>query len=334
MLSPAFIEDLWYGKHPLSLVLAPFSWLYQCAMSIRRMSYESGILPVSKATVPVIIVGNISAGGTGKTPLVVWLADFLRRNGFNPGIVSRGYGGIAKFWPQQVRNDSDPIMVGDEPVLISRKTNCPVAASPDRYAAIKELVEHENCDIVICDDGLQHLALARDIEIAVVDGIRRHGNKRCLPAGPLRESISRLKKVDMIVSNGLPGKGEFEMRYKPLDLCMLIEESQTRSIQSFKNETLHAIAGTGHPARFFKMLRDQSLNIIEHEFPDHYQYKTSDIQFNDEHAVVMTEKDAIKCNKFANERHWYLPIDVEMSNTFEHRLLILLKDIFNGQKAA
>ncbi|MEE9552156.1 MAG: tetraacyldisaccharide 4'-kinase, partial [Gammaproteobacteria bacterium] len=219
-------------------------------MSIRRLIYQSGLLPVQRAPVPVIIVGNISIGGTGKTPLVIWLANYLKQNGFNPGIISRGYGGAAKFWPQQVRGDSDPHMVGDEPVIIARRTRCPVAVSPNRYSAIEGLIKHKQCDIIISDDGLQHLAMARDIEIVVIDGIRRFGNKRCLPAGPLRESAHRLKKIDMIVSYGLPGKGEHHMEYIPLPLRLLIDEEKQCDLDQFKKNTVHAVAGTGYPARF------------------------------------------------------------------------------------
>jgi len=334
MLSPDFIDDLWYGKHPLSFLLSPVGWLYQIFMHIRHLVYQSGILPINQVGVPVIVVGNINVGGTGKTPLVIWLANYLKQNGYNPGIVSRGYGGQAKHWPQQVRNDSDPVIVGDEPVMIARRTNCPVAASPDRYAAANGLVQHKQCDIIISDDGLQHYALARDIEIVVVDGIRRFGNQRCLPAGPLRESLSKLKSVDMIVSYGLPGKGEHRMDYIVKPLQSLVDNDQKREITTFKTGKVHAISGTGHPDRFFRLLKKQGLSIIEHVFPDHHLFKSSDIQFDDDLAIVMTEKDAVKCVKFAGKNHWYLPIDVEMSNTFVHRLSILLKGLQNGQEAA
>ncbi len=334
MFSPDFIDDLWYGKHPLSLLLAPVGCLYQIFMLIRQLVYQSGILPINQVGVPVIVVGNINVGGTGKTPLVIWLANYLKQNGYNPGIVSRGYGGQAKRWPQQVRIDSDPVMVGDEPVMIARRTNCPVAASPDRYTAANGLVQHSQCDVIISDDGLQHYALARDLEIVVVDSVKRFGNQRCLPAGPLRESLSRLKSVDMIVSYGPPGKGEHQMDYIVKPLQLLVDDDQKREITTFKTGKVHAISGTGHPDRFFRLLKKQGLSIIEHVFPDHHLFKSSDIHFDDDLAIVMTEKDAVKCVKFAGKNHWYLPIDVEMSNTFVHRLSILLKGLQNGQEAA
>ena len=334
MLSQYFINDIWYGKNLLSLILVPFSWLYKIFIVIRQLIYKSGILPVNQVGVPVIVVGNITVGGAGKTPLVIWIANFLKQNGFNPGIVSRGYGGKASHWPQQVRTDSDPVMVGDEPVLIAKRTGCPVAASPDRCSAAAGLIEHKQCNIIISDDGLQHYALGRNIEIAVIDSIRRFGNKHCLPAGPLREPVSRLKSVDMIVSNGIPLKGEHQMEYTVNSLISVKNENIDCEITSLRNKKIHAVAGIGYPERFFNLLKKHGLKIIEHPFPDHHIFKPADIKFDDDLAVVMTEKDAVKCSKFADDNYWYLPISAEMSNTFIHRLTILLKELENGQEAA
>jgi len=332
--SPELIEDLWYGKHPLSIMLVPLGWCYQLLMTLRHLLYQSGILPTQRLDIPVIVVGNIVAGGTGKTPLVIWLAAYLKEQGYRPGIVSRGYKSKVKQWPQQVRIDSNPELVGDEPVLLARRTNCPVAIAPNRYIAAEALVEHEQVDIIVCDDGLQHYALERDIEIAVIDGVRRHGNGRCLPAGPLREPVGRLKNVDMIVCNSGAVRGEFEMEYMPQQLCSVMDENKRCDVEQFQNQSIHAVAGIGNPAKFFSYLRGKGIRTIEHEFPDHYQFKAKDICFDDGFSVVMTEKDAIKCTEFASEEHWFLPIDVKMTNAFEHRLTILLKDISNGQKTA
>ena len=169
MLTPQSLEQLWHGKHPLVYLLLPLSWIYAALIDIRRFAYMAGILPVQQVDVPVIVVGNITVGGTGKTPLIIWLADYLKAKGMKPGVISRGYGGRTKKWPQQVRVDSNPSFVGDEPVLLAQRTLCPVAVSPNRFVAAKELLEHTDCDILLCDDGMQHLSLHIDIEIAVID---------------------------------------------------------------------------------------------------------------------------------------------------------------------
>lgn len=329
MFSPQLIEEIWYGKHPLSVVLVPFGWCYQLLTILRHLLYQSGILPMQQLDIPVIVVGNIVVGGTGKTPLVIWLAAYLKKEGYNPGIVSRGYKSKVRQWPQQVRQDSDPELVGDEPVLLARRTNCPVAIAPDRYLAAEALILHEQVNIIICDDGLQYYALERDIEIAVIDGIRRHGNKRCLPAGPLRESVSRLQNVDMIVCNGDAVKGEFGVEYVSQELCSVADVDRYCHIGQFQNQRIHAVAGIGNPTRFFSFLRGKGLRIIEHKFPDHYQFREEDICFDDGFPVFMTEKDAVKCTRFATEKHWFLPINIKMTNAFKHRLMVLLKNISN-----
>lgn len=329
MLSQKFLEELWYGDHPLSLVLAPAGWLYAAMIMLRRLGYASGILPVQHVGVPVIVVGNITVGGTGKTPLIIWLAEYLKAHGHRPGVISRGYGGKLKKWPQQVRPDSNPFMVGDEPVLIARRLHCPVAVSPKRYIAARELLEHTDCDVLLCDDGLQHLSLARDIEIAVIDGDRRFGNGRCLPAGPLREPVNRLKKVDMVVSNGKPGKNEHLMEYIPGKLRSLTNDANEKDLEEFRGREIHVVTGIGNPARFYSYLRKFEIRIIKHEFPDHYSYAGSDVEFNDDLPVVMTEKDAVKCRKFADNRFWYLPVTAKLGDAFQYRLAILLGELFD-----
>ncbi len=330
MLTPQFLHRLWYTRHPLSYLLLPLSWLFSAFVAIRRFAHVAGLLPVQRVSVPVIVVGNITVGGTGKTPLIIWLTGFLQHLGMRPGIISRGYGGGTRHWPQQVRADSNPALVGDEPVLIAQRTGCPVAVSPDRYVAAKELLEHTDCNILLCDDGLQHLSLYRDIEIAVIDGDRRFGNGHCLPAGPLRESVGQLQKVDMIVGNGKAGKNEFLMEYRSLGLFALKDEAKQLAFESLRGKAVHAVAGIGNPQRFFSCLRRQGLRVIKHEFPDHYSYRAGDLMFADDIPVVMTEKDAVKCRELANENCWYLKIDVEMSKTFEHRLNLLLKELHDG----
>lgn len=334
MFPDQFIEDLWYGNRRLAAVLAPLSWMYAAGMWLRRLGYTAGVLPVAELPVPVIVVGNITAGGTGKTPLIIWLAQFLKDKGFRPGIVSRGYGGRPAKTPQQVRPDSNPELVGDEPVLIAQRTGCPVAVSPQRVLAARELVRHTGCNVLLCDDGLQHYALGRDIEIAVIDGDRRFGNGRCLPAGPLREPEARLRSVDMIVAKGKAGKSEFLMEYTPLPLCSLADPLRRINVDSLRGREVHAVAGIGNPSRFFSYLRSNELRIVKHPFPDHHPFRAADLRFGDDLPIVMTEKDAVKCRPFATDRFWYLPIDAALPAAFQHRLTVLLEELADGQKAA
>ena len=324
------LEKTWYEGGLLVYLLIPFSWIYIVVISIRRFLYGSGLLAVQRVDIPVIVVGNISVGGTGKTPLVIWLAEFLKERGMKPGIISRGYGGRTKRWPQQVRADSNPGQVGDEPVLLAQRTACPVAVSPCRYQAASELHEHTACDILLCDDGLQHLGLHRDLEIAVIDGDRRFGNGHCLPAGPLREKTSRLEQVDMLVANAKAGKNEFLMEYVPGNVVSLLDESRILDIEALKGQDVHAVAGIGNPQRFFSYLRSLGLRVIIHQFPDHYDFSAEDLGFSADVPVVMTEKDAVKCRSFANENYYYLKISVKMSNAFEHRFNTILKEVLEN----
>ena len=313
----------------MSVALVPVSWLYSSFIRLRSFAYTAGILPKRGVNVPVIVVGNITVGGTGKTPLIIWLATLLKQQGHQPGIISRGYGGKSKKWPQQVRADSNPYLVGDEPVLIAQRTACAVAVSPYRYMAAKELLEHTDCDVLLCDDGLQHLSMDRDLEIAVIDGDRRFGNGRCLPAGPLREPSRRLASVDMIVSSGHAGKNEFSMQYIYEDLCSLLNHSKM-GIDAFSSTTVHAVSGIGNPGRFHAYLRSKDIRMLKHDFPDHYSYTPSDLRFNDDLPIVMTEKDAVKCRAFAADNMWYLPISASFTDAFHIRLSNLLKEMFNG----
>ena len=325
-----FINDVWYSRHIVSLLLLPFSWLYSLIVLLRRICYQTGLLAVNQIDAPVIIVGNISVGGTGKTPLVIWLAKYFKQKGFKPGIISRGYGGKPSKKPQQVRADSNPVVVGDEPVLIAKNTGCPVAIATQRRRAAEELLDHCSCNLIICDDGLQHYSLDRDIEIAVIDGQRRFGNGRCLPAGPLREPVSRLGSFDLVVSKNIAGRHEFKMEYIYSEPRSIAEPNQTLSIEEWSGKNVHAIAGIGNPDRFFAYLRNRKIKIIMHEYPDHYVYREEDICFDDGLPVVMTEKDAVKCVPFASVQHWYLPIKANLPETFTYRLDSFMKDILNG----
>ncbi|MAT66569.1 MAG: tetraacyldisaccharide 4'-kinase [Gammaproteobacteria bacterium] len=322
------LDRLWYQGHPLALALTPLALLYCAVVWLRRRAYQLGLLPSHRLGVPVIVVGNITAGGTGKTPLIAWLATWLRAQGYTPGIIARGYGGRARQWPQQVRPDSDPRTVGDEPVLLARRTGCPMAVGPDRAAAARALLEHSDCDIIISDDGLQHYALARDIEIAVVDGDRRYGNGFCLPAGPLREPRSRLKDINLIVCNGTPGRGEFGMHYVPGNLVNVHDPDRQQPLEQLRGQSVDAVAGIGHPERFFRLLERQGLTCRKQRtFPDHHAWRETDFAFADAHTpVVMTEKDAVKCERLARDNLWYLPIQAELDPRIETRLQRLIQE--------
>lgn len=324
------IERFWYSKNIGSALLLPVSWVFRLGAAVHRGCYRLALIKPQVISVPVIVVGNISVGGTGKTPLVTWMVDYLRQRGYRPGIVSRGYGGKAKHWPQQVRQDSDPTMVGDEAVLLARRCLCPIAVGPDRVAAARALLEYTDCDIIVADDGLQHYRLHRDIEIAVVDGVRRFGNQRLLPAGPLREPVARLQHVDAVVVNGLAGRGEFSMKLLGSTLSNIASPQQTYEAGAFPARKVHAVAGIGNPKRFFEHLRKLGLEVIEHPFPDHHPYTAQDIAFEDDLPVIMTEKDAVKCQRFATPRHWVLPVTAEMQDTFEHRFNLLMKRMQHG----
>ncbi len=328
-------EAVWYRDHPLGVALAPLSWLYGVGVALRRAAYRAGLRRVCRCARPVVVVGNVTVGGTGKTPLVVWLADCLRRHGYRPGIVTRGYGGRAREWPQDVRADSDPVEVGDESVLLAQRTGCPVVAGPDRYGAARSLAERHDCDIIVCDDGLQHLALHRDVEIAVIDASRCFGNGRLLPAGPLREPIARIASVHLVVENGggagvvpgftcASGRAAYPMRVRALSICPLTGD-RGLAVAGWRERMVHAVAGIGHPERFFATLASLGMRVIPHPLPDHHRFSAGDIDFGDGLPVIMTEKDAVKCRRFAGRCHWYLPIAAELPEAFEQRLIELLR---------
>jgi tetraacyldisaccharide 4'-kinase len=241
--------------------------------------------------------------------------------------VSRGYGGGAAQWPQGVAADSDPLLVGDEPVLIARRTGCPVVVAPRRAAAAKKILADYACDVIVCDDGLQHYALARDLEIAVMDGARRLGNRRCLPAGPLRETPARLRTVDLIVVNGAGLPGECKMRLAGDVAYSLSDPNARYELRHWQGGAVHGVAGIGNPERFFAHLRALGLEVREHPFPDHHRFRAEDLHFADELPVIMTEKDYVKCRGFAQAHHWYVPVTARLDTDCEQRLQQLLANV-------
>jgi tetraacyldisaccharide 4'-kinase len=318
------LDYYWYTRSPWLVLLTPLSLIYRVLVSLRRSAYKIGIFRSTRVTVPVIVVGNITVGGTGKTPLVAWLAEYLLGKGYKPGIISRGYGGVSSNWPQQVRPDSDPAVVGDEAVLLAAKTGCPMSVAPDRVAAATALTEHSDCDVILSDDGLQHYALQRDIEIAVIDGVRRFGNGFLIPAGPLREPVSRLQEVDLLVTNGLGNGQEHRLGMRQGEAHNLLDPDKVSALHDFRPQTVHAVAGIGNPERFFRSLQQAGLQLERHAFPDHFPFQPDDIRFGDGKPVIMTEKDAVKCRHFATANDWYVPVEAYMSDDFRARLDALL----------
>ncbi|NOX08728.1 MAG: tetraacyldisaccharide 4'-kinase [Gammaproteobacteria bacterium] len=321
------LEDAWYHRRSWLILLTPLSALFRLLVLLRRKAYQWGLLTSTALDVPVIVVGNITVGGTGKTPLIVWLYHFLIEQGFKPGIISRGYKGKASQWPQQVRADSDPYVVGDESVMLARQTGAPIAVGPNRVDTAQALLEYHDCDLIISDDGLQHYAMQRDIEIAVIDGVRRLWNGRCLPAGPLREPQERLQEVDIVVANGLAGVREFAMKTSINTACRLDQPDQCQALTAFGAQPLHVVAGIGQPQRFFQALEKKGLSIDVHAFPDHHAFVREELAFDDDQPILMTAKDAVKCSRLGLECAWFVPLQVEPDPRFGERVLNLLKRV-------
>jgi tetraacyldisaccharide 4'-kinase len=327
------LERHWYRITPLHLILLPLSLLFRALVALRRALYRSGILPSHELAVPVIVIGNISAGGTGKTPLTLALAQQLIERGRHPLIVSRGYGGAAQQ-PQQVEADSDTRQVGDEPLLMAQRKLCPVWVGQDRAAAARAALQaHPQCDVVLCDDGLQHYRLRRDAEVAVVDGVRGFGNGLMLPAGPLREPLARLRTVDAVVINGgETAPGQYAMRLSGEIFHNLLDPGKTVAADYFHTLNNHAVAGIGHPPRYFRHLQTLGIACTPHAFPDHHPYSANDLAFAGCDAILLTEKDAVKCAAFADARYWVLRVDAQIDPTLIDHLLRKIES--HGRKTA
>lgn len=330
------LVDAWYQGSPWLVVLKPLASLFRRQSKKRRLAYLSGAKAVWIAPVPVVIVGNITVGGVGKTPLVAALVQLARDAGFNPGIVSRGYGGKAPHYPFLVAADSMASQVGDEPLMLSRRCACPVVVDANRVEAVKYLLKNSDCDLVISDDGLQHYALGRDMEIAVLDGVRGLGNGLFLPAGPLREGSERLHEVDWVIVNGGQLKLEQDARLMQLKPSHLVNLStgQVKEVDALVAQEVHAMAAIGNPERFFSTLQKLGYKLHKHVFDDHHAFVREELPANDGKAIIMTEKDAVKCIEIADERCWYLSVDAELDNEFMTVFQRQLKDLKGLKKLA
>lgn len=316
------IARIWSGESPLWRLLLPLSWLYGLVSGAIRLMYRLGLKRAWRAPVPVVVVGNLTAGGNGKTPVVIWLVEQLQKRGIRPGVVSRGYGGKATHYPLLLTADTTTAEAGDEPVLISQRTGVPVAVSPVRSDAVQALLAGHAVDIIITDDGLQHYALARDKEIVVIDGVRRFGNGWWLPAGPMRERASRLQSVDAIIINGGQAKpGEIPMHLQPGRAVNLLT-GERKAVEQLP--ALVAMAGIGHPPRFFATLEqcgarlEKRVPLADHQALVEGQVDALTVPGQ---SLIMTEKDAVKCRAFAKDNWWYLPVDAELRGEQPEHLL-------------
>ncbi len=323
------LPGYWFGDAPVPPHARALEKIYAGITHLRRRAYTAGVLRARRVPAPVVVVGNIAVGGTGKTPLTIALVERLRAEGWTPGVASRGYGRRDEATPRWVDHGTDPSEGGDEPVLSAHRTGALVRVDRDRVAAAQALVD-AGCDVVVCDDGLQHYRLARDVEIEVIDGRRRYGNGRLLPAGPLREPPERAARCDFRVVNGggsgeiEPGFGEWLMQLRAGDVQPM-QGGRPRLLSSFAGQRVHAVAGIGHPERFFAMLRASDIAVVPHAFADHHRYTTDDFRFGSDLPVLMTEKDAVKCMAIAGAQFHSVPVRAELPEAFWVALLDKLR---------
>jgi len=324
------LSALWYREEgAAAALLRPLAALYGALLAVRRRAYESGWLRAASAGKPVVVVGNLTVGGSGKTPLAIWLARALTAEGLKVGIVSRGYGRRGREL-RTVDTQSHWREVGDEPLLLARRSACPTVVAADRVAGARALAAR-GVDVIVADDGLQHLQLARDCAIVVIDGARGFGNGRLLPAGPLREPVVQLWRADAVVVTGpcqhpslvraLPPQGVLTMHLIVDEAVQLAPPAAARPLAAFRGQRVHAVAGIGNPERFFASLRAHGIEVIAHAFPDHHPFAAGELGFADELPVLMTEKDAVKCAAFANARLWYVPVTADFSAADARALL-------------
>lgn len=316
----SFMDNVWYGNHLLQWALSPFSLAYRLLIAARRWYLEN--FAQMSCSVPLIVVGNITVGGVGKTPLVIELAKRLQDKGLKVGIVSRGYGAKIKEYPYEVKLEDAADQVGDEPLLLAQKTQCPIVIAPKRPQAVNYLLEKHHCQIIISDDGLQHYRMGRAIEIAVIDGTRGLGNGFCLPAGPLREPMERLQQVDFIVVNEGKWDKAYSMKLSPGKITQL---STGKEIEPDSyTEKWEAIAAIGNPQRFYSTLSQLEIEFDTCSYPDHYQFKQHDLDYV-KSRIIMTEKDAVKCRSFSSDNMYYLPVNAVLEDVFWNALWVSIQ---------
>ncbi len=306
----------WKKKGIIAFILLPLSLLFASLASARRKAYQIGLFKSYQAPVPVIIIGNISVGGTGKTPLLIAIIEYLKSQNISVGVVSRGYGGTYTDSTLSVTTQTKIQLCGDEPYLIAKRTQVPVVVGKKRDKAVQALLKAHPVACILTDDGLQHYALKRDFEVVVIDAQTRFGNQFLLPSGALREPISRLKTVDACISQAPQLPHEFKMTLQVQALVNL-KTAELKPIDAFINQSVIALAGIGNPEKFYQTLQDHQINLNQtFDFPDHYAFKAEDIQFDSDLPIIMTEKDALKCLDFATQQHWYLAIEIQPEPAF------------------
>ncbi len=327
------LQRAWYQGHPALRLLAPLELLYRRVVGARRRRFLEDPNTSYRAPVPVVVVGNITVGGTGKTPLILWLIEHCQRRGLRVGVVSRGYGAKPPELPWRVRAGHPAQYCGDEPLLIVQRTGVPLVIDPDRPRAVRALLEQEPLDLILSDDGLQHYRLARDLELVLIDAARGLGNGRCLPAGPLREPPVRLNEVDAVLFNGATADSDdgYAFNLRPVALVELSSGECWPLSRYPAGQQLHAVAGIGNPQRFFATLEALHWRPIPHAFADHAAYSPEQLKFSPELPLVMTEKDAVKCRAFAPPGWSYLQVQAVPSTAFvtwfDDQLARLLPDL-------
>ncbi len=310
--------DAWYKGHPALTLLRPLEALYRRVVIGKRARFVAGQGSIYRAPVPVVVVGNITVGGTGKTPLILWMIDYCRRRGLRVGVVSRGYGAKPAALPWRVLAQQSAEQAGDEPLLIVKRTGVPLMIDPDRSRAVRALLACEPLDLILSDDGLQHYRLARDLELVLIDAARGLGNRRCLPAGPLREPVERLASVDALLYNGAHEDREdgYAFTLRPAALVN-VRSGERQAVDYFPpGQALHAVAGIGNPQRFFNTLEGLHWRPVPHAFADHAVFSAQALAFTPALPLVMTEKDAVKCSSFAAPDWWYLTVEAVPSPAF------------------